>query len=633
MMQAFYWDVPVDAENLNGLWWGNLKEKGEEMARAGITAVWTPPPAKGAWSIYDMGYGVYDHYDLGNYKQRGNIAGVPSSKETRFGSIRELINMVNEFQTHGIEVYTDIVLNHMYGGTYEYNPVVTGYVNGERLPAYPAFQMKWVRDDIQPGDYYLQLKGYNINRYVREERAFELHVTWKDEDDCDEYNRDVRIAESNRGNGHYIEHPGSGCVVYGHAGAEGTVDEFRISVEKPSKLVVRIYPRYDDNGVFRWRSGDNGFRVVTLRHNDRNLPMDVHTPTSFKYVGKDTVPDLTWNYSHFNPSDNEDYLEDEGFEDEVRPNWMIYGVDLNTKKQEVRQRLVDWGVWLTNTVGFDGYRLDFVRGLEQNFVAEWLNAMPERDGNRRFSVAEYWSYHPYRIREWVDEIESYGAESAVFDFPLRDHLSRMCNDDDFNMASLNKAGMIRNDHHSLSSEKVVTFLENHDTGKEHDNWIQRDWDMGYAFILFADGTPCIYYPHYYHIEQVDMVNREYTIKSDGGLRETIDELIRIRRTYLKGGMEVLTQTGAPHPVERTEHLFVARREGSDSKAGGILVLNNHQTDTLGVTVSTEIPGWESLAGRILTEVTGNGNTDLEVQSDGRVKLFAPPRGYSIYVIK
>ncbi|MCZ8216886.1 MAG: hypothetical protein O9262_11635, partial [Cyclobacteriaceae bacterium] len=79
MMQGFYWDVPVDAANFNGSWWNNLKNKSTTLKNAGIKGIWVPSPAKGNFGIYDMGYGIFDLYDLGNYNQKGTV-------ETRFGS-------------------------------------------------------------------------------------------------------------------------------------------------------------------------------------------------------------------------------------------------------------------------------------------------------------------------------------------------------------------------------------------------------------------------------------------------------------------------------------------------------------------------------------------------------------------
>src|SRR5689334_1454019 len=128
MMQAFYWDVPVNAGTLNGSWWDTLSSKMTALKNAGIKGLWVPPPSKGNFGIYDMGYGLYDHYDLGNYNQKG-------STETRFGSRTELNSMIAAaHSTTGgapyMNVYADIVLNHIYTGETESqsNPAVKQYV-------------------------------------------------------------------------------------------------------------------------------------------------------------------------------------------------------------------------------------------------------------------------------------------------------------------------------------------------------------------------------------------------------------------------------------------------------------------------------------------------------------------------
>ena len=123
MMQAFYWDVPVDDQAKDGTWWDHLSSLAPELRTAGVSSLWTPIPAKGNWGIYDSGYGIYDHYDLGNYEQKGTI-------ETRYGSRAELEQMIATMHKAGIKVYSDVVLNHLYGGdeNFEANPVVTAYV-------------------------------------------------------------------------------------------------------------------------------------------------------------------------------------------------------------------------------------------------------------------------------------------------------------------------------------------------------------------------------------------------------------------------------------------------------------------------------------------------------------------------
>jgi alpha-amylase len=107
MMQAFYWNYP----NKPGLW-STLRERAPSLAAAGIDAVWIPPPYKGAFGSGDVGYGVYDRYDLGEFEQRGTIA-------TRYGSRKDLVAAIDALHENDIRVYADIVMNHMMGGDEE----------------------------------------------------------------------------------------------------------------------------------------------------------------------------------------------------------------------------------------------------------------------------------------------------------------------------------------------------------------------------------------------------------------------------------------------------------------------------------------------------------------------------------
>ena len=103
MMQYFEWYLPND-----GLWWKRCAAKAANLAALGITQVWLPPAYKGA-SQDDVGYGVYDMYDLGEFDQKGTV-------RTKYGTRDELIAAVDSFHKAGIKVYGDIVLNHRMGG-------------------------------------------------------------------------------------------------------------------------------------------------------------------------------------------------------------------------------------------------------------------------------------------------------------------------------------------------------------------------------------------------------------------------------------------------------------------------------------------------------------------------------------
>lgn len=103
MMQYFEWYLPND-----GLFWKRCATQAQDLKESGIDIVWLPPAYKGASGRKSVGYDVYDTYDLGEFNQKGAV-------RTKYGTKEEYLSAVKAFQDSGVEVYTDIVLNHMMG--------------------------------------------------------------------------------------------------------------------------------------------------------------------------------------------------------------------------------------------------------------------------------------------------------------------------------------------------------------------------------------------------------------------------------------------------------------------------------------------------------------------------------------
>ena len=103
IMQYFEWYMECN-QNL----WNEIAENAERLASLGITALWLPPAYKGIGGKNEVGYGVYDLYDVGEFDQKGTI-------KTKYGSKDEYINCIQILKQNGIESYADIVLNHKMG--------------------------------------------------------------------------------------------------------------------------------------------------------------------------------------------------------------------------------------------------------------------------------------------------------------------------------------------------------------------------------------------------------------------------------------------------------------------------------------------------------------------------------------
>jgi len=191
--------------------------------------------------------------------------------------------------------------------------------------------------------------------------------------------------------------------------------------------------------------------------------------------------------------------------------------------------------------------------------------------------------------------------------------------------------MVRNTNgHALPGTSVVTWIENHDTGKEHDKWVTKDWKMGYAYILTHEGRPCIFYPHYFGVTLVDNHDPTQTVTIPSTLKADINKLLFARKTYMGGVISVLSQTGNPFPAADAHDVYIARRQGNGTKNGAIVVINDNDSQIKGLWVNASPAGFQNWAGVTLVNAFNSAET-VTVQADGRVFLSAAARGYKVYV--
>jgi alpha-amylase len=85
--------------------WREIRARMPQLALAGYDALWCPPPTKGAEGVRDVGFSVYDRFDLGDKMARGTI-------RTRYGTRDEVVAMTKTAHDFGLRVLFDVVMNH-----------------------------------------------------------------------------------------------------------------------------------------------------------------------------------------------------------------------------------------------------------------------------------------------------------------------------------------------------------------------------------------------------------------------------------------------------------------------------------------------------------------------------------------
>ncbi|MCE1188393.1 MAG: putative Ig domain-containing protein [Ignavibacteria bacterium] len=303
-----------------------------------------------------------------------------------------------------------------------------------------------------------------------------------------------------------------------------------------------------------------------------------------------------------------------------------FGMWLDKDQTKIKDSLIVWGKYLKEVLGYDGFRLDAVKSIDPKFMGPWLQGA----NGSSYSVAEYYGGTD-EIKGWYySTTQTYGGKTAMFDFPLRFTLRDMCNNTSgsFDMNGLDNAGLV---NAGISGYDVSTFVENHDVDRigwdgsidnGHDPIITNK-DMAYAYILFSEGRPCVFFKDYFMY----------------GFAGKIDTLIWIRNQYLGGGT---TKRGGLNPYYSrqdgntdqsalSKNIYVARRNGYNSQIGGYLVINNDPSKWIDVWVDTDAP-----QGTKYKDFTGKDNIKTVQPPAGgggknRLQLWCPPRTYTVYI--
>lgn len=124
MFQGFEWNLPADGKH-----WNRIADKTGELKELGFTDVWLPPAYKGMDGRNDVGYAVYDLYDMGEFPSKGSV-------ETKYGTVGQYMDVISKLHLAGIDVMADIVLNHRMGADYTEQVEADVFEEGQRKSGY-----------------------------------------------------------------------------------------------------------------------------------------------------------------------------------------------------------------------------------------------------------------------------------------------------------------------------------------------------------------------------------------------------------------------------------------------------------------------------------------------------------------
>lgn len=166
----------------------------------------------------------------------------------------------------------------------------------------------------------------------------------------------------------------------------------------------------------------------------------------------------------------------------------------------VKNDLIEWMLWLRNDIGFDGFRFDFMTGINPQHMKEYFVNI-----DTEVCIGEYWdsmnydngilaydqNSHRQRITDWIDQS---GQHFLAFDMTTKGILQE---------ALKNKEYWRLSDHNNQPpgligwwKQRSVTFLDNHDTHYNSQNLWPFPYEHiidGYVYILTHPGIPMVFW--------------------------------------------------------------------------------------------------------------------------------------------
>ena len=404
----------------------------------------------------------------------------------------------------------------------------------------------------------------------------------------------------------------------------GTKEELITAIEALHEREISVYL----DAVMNHKAGADEterFIVQEVDPNDRNKaisdPYEIEGWTKFNFDGRNNkYSDFKWHWYHFNGTDYNNINQktaiykmtgdgknwDQGVDDENGNYDYLMFANIDYERGDVVEEMKRWGVWVANELNLDGFRLDAIKHINNNFIEEFLKEVRRVRGEDFYAVGEYWKGDLGSIVEYLDNV-NYQAD--LFDVPLH-----------FNFFTASKNGSAYDLREVFNNSLVinkklfsVTFVDNHDSQwgssleSQIDSWFK---PLAYALILLiADGYPCIFYGDYYGVGGKESPHRW-----------VIEKLLYARKNYAYG--EQINYFDDPNLIG------MVRKGNEDHPGSGlVMLLSNHTEGTKKINIGKEH------AGEIWYEITENIKDEIHIDDNGEAEFKVNAGKAAVWVKK
>ena len=299
----------------------------------------------------------------------------------------------------------------------------------------------------------------------------------------------------------------------------GTKEELETAIASLHQAGIEVY--YDL--VLNQRIG-GGLETAPLKSGSQATVKTDYTNLKGRQKYYSQADQFAWDWQAF---DGVNWFKKTGYSDkklfkgkewdDATPDYLI-AADVDYQNHNVQHEMKEWGSWIINEIGFDGFRMDAIKHVHTPYIKDWIAEVQSETEKDVFYVGEVWFENDKQLGDYLAKINN--DDLNIFDFSLRTAFENMSKAE-FDIRKLKKIGLVNSQY----GDKAVTFVDNHDTSRgKLSKGVASYKYQAYAYILLREkGRPCIFWKDYYQQK----------------MKEGLDKLLVARKHFAYGpGYEV-----------------------------------------------------------------------------------------------
>ena len=623
MLQGWYWNYPASI----GIhrYGQNYLNYVPDFAEAGFDFIWLPPLSRASVN-QSMGYDVMDYYDLGEYGQGA----------TRFGTRRDVDNLMTALHQNHIQPVADMVYNQRAGGKWENNPAVQGWItnmnankisNGDQ--PYPSDRFRCYivlggNSGNGPGTYYFKFRSASLSSNFYGFPYTVQMFTTKTPIATDTLGDSYEFEPNNGGecgdsdNYYYL-----GNRKFANIDGAGScgIDEFRLTLDTSL---------YNASGDTLYITMGNTHATGLGNFSDQYMydiysgPLNASIKSQVVYQ---TMTDYTheasgrgaMNWSNFKPNGSPTQLSGDWDE-------MLFFYDVDQTVTSTQKVISDYQDFMFDSIGIQGMRVDAVKNYTYVFAAQMLDSLYFHGHKPQMVVGEFYDYNPSALTGYINNVQSNMAPGVadsihmkVFDFALRGALKAACDQFGYDVRNVFTAGMV--DGASGKGINAVTWVNNHDF-RDAGQPVTYNPELVYAYIITNQklGTPCVYLGDY---------------QGSNFMRGRIKGLMHASKKYITGYDEVdyLTSFSSGYSsyfVKGLASTTLMYQFHNPVTNRAVIAAINFAGDSLDIYQKVNMA--HIAVGDTFTDIFGiNQPTTTTITANSELHAKLPPRSFSLWV--